>query len=216
MSPTVEAEAWHFLALDGLMRSGAPDGTKPETGRTYRLPESAGAPLVCRRGFSACRLAIHAVSGHAAGPLAVRLRLSGQIIELPGDDKLVASEMTVLAGPTDALQTIQAVCAWALACVEEAHASARLAEEAQVAAERARRDPKWWAVRAIRAAHAAALLSAQTVVAATLATPGTPDWHAAWTAERARQNDALEPRLCALLGIARNAPDDTTGTPSAA
>ena len=80
--------AWHFLPDDGL--TSYKPRQKVEVGKPLTFD---GKPLLCRQGYHASRRAIDALQ-YAPGALVCRVRLSGTIVE--GDDKLVATERTVL------------------------------------------------------------------------------------------------------------------------
>lgn len=129
-------EGWHFLRADGRMR----DGRGPVVaGKTYRLRKGQ-QPVLCKRGYHASRSALDALR-YAPGALVCRVRLSGVIVEEEGDDKLVSSERTVLAGPVDASRVLRE---FACDCAERA---LRIVEE------RAGRKPDPRSVAAIEVAR---------------------------------------------------------------
>jgi hypothetical protein len=80
-------KAWHFLRNDGKLK----DGT---------LPPDAGKTLICNNPLKMCESGLHAsirpidALKYAPGNIVCRVEMGGQIIR--GDDKLVASERTIL------------------------------------------------------------------------------------------------------------------------
>lgn len=81
-------DAWHWISADRMTRFNP--RTPVVVGETLRV----GTPLkLCARGLHASMRALDALS-YAPGPIICRVRLSGKIVQ--GDDKLVASERTVL------------------------------------------------------------------------------------------------------------------------
>jgi hypothetical protein len=99
-------EAWHFLPDDRRLRYG--DNTLVEVGQTLTV-DPAHLEL-CQYGLHASERALDALK-YAPGSVICRVRLSGAIIE--GDDKLCASERTVLwmADATEALRAFGRWCA---------------------------------------------------------------------------------------------------------
>ena len=145
-------EAWHFLPDDGRLRY--PPHDKVEVGVTLKIE---GSPVLCERGFHASIRAIDAVY-YAPGALVCRVRLGGEIIH--GDDKLVATERTVLwmADATNALH--ECACLFA----EEALRAAKVNDPRCHAAIDAKR--KWLRVEidddALSAAESAAWSAARS------------------------------------------------------
>ncbi len=80
--------AWHFCRSD--MRLGNGDGRQIVVGETL---VHDGVLELCEQGLHASRLLLDALEW-APGPIICRVRLGGEIVE--GDDKLVATERTVL------------------------------------------------------------------------------------------------------------------------
>ncbi len=97
-----EYDGWHFLTDDRRTGYG---NILVEPGQTLTVEP----PLVlCSRGLHACIRPLDALR-YAPGAVVCRVRVGGTIIR--GDDKLVASERTVL-WMTDATDTLRAFARW--------------------------------------------------------------------------------------------------------
>jgi hypothetical protein len=79
--------AWHFLNDKGTLRDGV---TNVEAGQTLRV---TGKIVLCERGLHASIKPLDALQ-YAPGAIICRVEMGGTIVH--GDDKLVASERTVL------------------------------------------------------------------------------------------------------------------------
>jgi len=192
-------EAWHFLPNDGRLRF--PPHEKVEVGVTLKID---GSPILCERGFHASIRAIDALN-YAPGTRVCRVRLGGEIIH--GDDKLVATERTVL-WMADATNTLhECACLFA----EEALRVAKVDDPRCHAAIDAKR--KWLRGEidddAMSAAEAAARLAAESAAtsAARLAARSAAESAArsaaraaarAWSAAELAQNTTLERELMKL------------------
>lgn len=82
--------AWHFLKNNCRCGYGSLGVIKP--GQTVKLKPGA-EPILCRRGFHASKRLLDALF-YAPGDVLCRVKLGGKIIN--GDDKVVASERTVI------------------------------------------------------------------------------------------------------------------------
>ena len=196
MNDTVEA--WHWIAPDRMTRY-APR-VPIVVGETLRVEP----PLaLCERGLHASLRAIDALQ-YAPGTIVCRVRMSGDIVR--GDDKLVATERTVL-WMYDATRVLHefgccvAEAALLLADVNDARSwravEAKRAwlrgeiDDMQLAAARAAaRAAAWEAARdAARDAARAAASSAARAAARAAA------WDDAWDDARDEQNALLEAML---------------------
>lgn len=81
-------KAWHFVAAD--KRLGYEDGRIVRVGKTYKVK---GAPILCSRGLHASVRLLDALA-YAKSPILSYVELGGIIVK--GDDKVVATERTVL------------------------------------------------------------------------------------------------------------------------
>src|SRR5690606_26484179 len=102
-------KAWHFLAEN--KRLGYGDRRLVRVGHTFRCDPDRIA--LCDYGFHASVKALDAIY-YARGPIACRVEMGGLIIR--GDDKIVASERTVLA-MVDATRILHEFACW---CAERA------------------------------------------------------------------------------------------------
>ena len=101
---------WHFLAD---VAAGEEPALPHGDGRIVRVGETltVDPPIVpCERGLHASRRALDALD-HAPGALVCRVRLSGEIAEHDGDNKLAASARTVL-WMADATRTLHEFAVW--------------------------------------------------------------------------------------------------------
>jgi hypothetical protein len=186
--------AWHFVADTGLLR----DGQTLARRSYYHL----GELKMCVSGLHASIRALDALK-YAPGSIVCRVRCSGAIVE--SDDKLVASERTVLwyADATKALHTF--------ACDEAERALSAMADPdprsiAAIAVKRrwidgkatdaelaAARDAAW--AVAMDAAWAVARDAAGAVARAAA-------WAAAWAAAGDAAEDARAAAMAAAMGMA--------------
>ena len=81
-------KAWHFVQPD--KRLGYDDNRIIRVGRTYKVK---GKPVLCEHGLHASVRLIDALN-YAPSAILTRVELGGEIIK--GDDKIVATERTVL------------------------------------------------------------------------------------------------------------------------
>ncbi len=194
--------------------------TLVEAGQTLTV---AGPLELCAVGLHASVNALDALK-YAPGPVVCRVRLSGQVLAPQGEDKMCASERTVLA-MADATTVLHEFAVW---CAEQALERERAAgrepdarswaaleakrrwlrgeitNDELAAARAAARDAAWDATRA--AARAAAKAAAWAAArAAAWAAAWAATRAAAWAATRAAawdaQNAELERRLSALLNL---------------
>ena len=91
-------KAYYFSTHDKRLRYG--DGRRIKTGTTHKV---AGPLELCAHGLHASKRIVDALAD-APGPYLWLVELSGEIIE--GDDKIVATERTYLAG-FDATKTLR-------------------------------------------------------------------------------------------------------------
>ena len=99
-------KAWHFLKDNGAMRWKCGSVLKPKVGQTLRVdPDKL---KLCKFGLHASKRAIDALE-YAPGAIICRVEVGGLIIH--GDDKLVASERTIIA-MADATDTLHEMACW--------------------------------------------------------------------------------------------------------
>ena len=194
---TTDVLAWHFLRSNELANG---DKRKVIVGETLTV----STPVVlCSSGLHASKRVIDALS-YAPGAICCRVRLSGEIVE--GDDKLAASERTVIAmiDATDVLRAFSRWCALEVAHLWDMPPIVRqyleTGDESIRAAARAAAwtawDATWDAARAAAwdAARAAAWDAARAAARA-----------AAWAAARAAKieefNIKLESMLLEAMGV---------------
>jgi hypothetical protein len=203
-------KAWHFLREGGQLQWRCGRVRKPKVGQTLKInPDKLE---LCRYGLHASVRIIDALE-YAPGPVICRVEMGGRIIR--GDDKLVASERTIIA-MADATEALHLMACWSarralklianpdprsIAAIEAkerwlrgalsnaglATARAAACAAASAATRDAARDVAW------AAEHAAAWAAAR---AATWATT----WATANAAERAAQNRKLTAMATKLLG----------------
>ena len=189
-------KAWHFLTEDGAMQWKCGRVLKPKVGQT--LTRDPDKLELCSYGLHASVRLIDALQ-YAPGPILCRVEMGGRIIK--GDDKLVASERTVLA-MFDATRTLHEFAVW---CAREALAQIKDPDKRSLAALEAKeawlrgeisdaelgaaRAAAWAAARAAAgdaaraAARAAAWDAARDVArAAARAAAWDAAWAAAWDA----------------------------------
>ena len=164
-------EAWHFLRDDNCLQF-APY-TKVEVGQTLVFD---GEPVLCEQGYHASLRAIDALR-YAPGAIICRARMGGTIVH--GDDKLVATERTVL-WMADATNTLhECACQFA----EEALRGVKVDDPRSHAAIDAKRK---WVRGEITDAELAAARDAAWVAAAAAAAARDAAWAAAAAAAAAR------------------------------
>jgi hypothetical protein len=193
--------AWHFLPDDRRLRWGTREVV--EVGKPIKVE---GKIELCSHGLHASIKTLDALN-YAPGPIICRVELSGDIIK--GNDKLVASERTVLsmADATETLRKFARMCAldvkhlWDMpACVLEYLETGNedLRSAAESAAEYAARSTAEYAAR--YAAWSAAESTAE--YAARYAAWSTARYAAESAAEYAaevKQNRRLNRMLTSLL-----------------
>jgi hypothetical protein len=106
--------AWWFCCPepDGRILLPHGDGREANTGETLTIEPPV---VLCERGLHASERAIDAL-GYAPGDTLCRVRLSGQIVAPAGENKMVASERTVL-WRADASKLMHVFACW---CAAEA------------------------------------------------------------------------------------------------
>lgn len=100
-------KAWHFLQDDGRLQWKCGRYRKPKVGQTLTVdPDKLN---MCSYGLHASVRIIDALK-YAPGSLVCRVEVGGRIIHQ--DDKLVASERTIIA-MADATETLHLMACWA-------------------------------------------------------------------------------------------------------
>ena len=190
-------KAWHFLTEDGAMQWKCGRVLKPKVGQTLtRDPEKLE---LCSYGLHASVRLIDALQ-YAPGPILCRVEMGGRIIN--GDDKLVASERTVLA-MFDATRTLHEFAVW---CARDALAQIKNPDKRSLAALDAK---EAWLRGEISAAELDAAWVAASAAARDAAWAAARD--AAWAAAsaaasaaaRAAQNKKLTKMVAAAMRAAK-------------
>jgi len=99
-------KAWHFLRGDGRLQWRCGRTWVPRVGQTLKVnPDEL---CMCNYGLHASKRIIDAL-GYAPGALICRVDLGGRIIK--GDDKVVASERTIIQ-MADATNVLHEMACW--------------------------------------------------------------------------------------------------------
>ena len=173
-------KAWHFLKGNGAMQWKCDRTLKPKVGQTLTVDPDKLA--LCESGLHASKRAIDALQ-YAPGAIICRVEVGGRIIH--GDDKLVASERTIIA-MADATDTLHEFACWS---AEQALKLVKNPDPRSVAAIAAKRA---WIRGEISDVELAAARAAAWAA-----------WAAAWAAARdaawAAAGDAQNRKLTAML-----------------
>ena len=164
-------KAWHFLQDSGRLQWKCGRTWIPKVGKTLKVnPDKLH---MCHYGLHASTRIIDAL-GYASGSLICRVELGGRIIK--GDDKVVASERTIIQ-MADATNVLHEMACWS---AERALKLIKNPDPRSVAAIQAKR--KWLRGEITDAELAAARDAARDAAGAAA---WDAAWDAAWAAARA-------------------------------